>query len=222
MRVLQCACVRAHVCMCARVRVCVCVCVLWMGGAWAARAFSRCRAIRGRCCAAARGSRRRPDPVPARRPRRRAGRHRPDPRAAEAPPAARRPWCGGVCFTLCAAAWDGHADGCLLSVAQGWGAQAAVDLTRRHDRRRFAADGHPLERSDRSSPDCAALARLSRLNRSRRSPRACSHAPPTPMFTHARTRARTHALTGAGSRRRSPTVRGVTMSGVGRRGWRLG
>jgi hypothetical protein len=27
-----------------------------------------------------------------------------------------------------------------LSVVHGWGAQAAVDLARRHDRRRFAAD----------------------------------------------------------------------------------
>ena len=94
MRVCVCVCVCVCLCACARVRVCVRA--LWMGGAWAARAFSRCRAIGGRCGAAARGTRRRPDPVPARRPRRRARRHRPDPRAAKArrrrPPPVLR-WC---------------------------------------------------------------------------------------------------------------------------------
>jgi hypothetical protein len=117
-------------------------------------------------------------------------------RCRGAPPAARRPWCRGVRFTLGAAAWDGRAGRCRLSVVHGWGAQAAVDLARRHDRRRFAADGHPLERSDRSSPDCAALVHLSQLART------------TNLYMRARTR--------------WPTVRGVTLSGVGRRGWRLG
>ena len=141
-------------------------------------------------------------------------------RALQRRAAARRPWCGGVRFTLCAAAWDGRAGRCRWSVVRLVRTGAARrPLSISHDG--TTADdlllmdilwSDPTDRR-RSSPDCAALAHLVRLARTSRG----THAP-TPMCTHART----HAPTGVGARRRSPTVRGVTMSGVGRRGWRLG
>ena len=186
-----CASVCLRVCFCVRVCVCACmcvcfVCVLWLGGAWVARAFSRCRAIRGWCGAAARGTRCRPDPVPARRPRRRACRHRPDPRAAEArlpPPAGR----GAV---ECASRWALQPGTCGCRLSTG-GARRPLSIS--HDG--TTADDLLLMDILWSDPTDRPQTAL-----------------PSRALRGSTAAAAVHAL----------TVRGVTMSGVGRRGWRLG